>query len=219
LEPASVDLAGIGSVSWGKELRKLTNFSDGYIAGAGDAVLCRLVLDSVQKPNRHLTIDAMSSVVASTANRIRTPLLENLQGAAALFDRTTFVASFANSGRPLICSISSSGDISNRGQSYVAAWPPDVEQATISERLEKFENEAIAADRPDLNRITTSLCALASDMHSRSRTVGGYVDIGITIVDKRVAHMGHVSGRASELAQKPGQELAQLTVHHGSVPF
>ena len=218
LEPLSIYLNQVGEVRWGRQLRKLAAMPNGYASGAGDAVLCRLVLDALQELKDPVEADKIGLVIASKADSIRKPLCEQLPGAATSFDRTTFVTLLAGSDRPELCSISTNGNISNLGQEYVAAWPPDLGANEVHLLMNNLAGLLVPSSPDEAFRNISVLSKLAAEVHARSMTVGGRVEVGMTIVDQGVMHMGYISGVAIEFAAMSPRELSQAMLERRVVP-
>ena len=218
LESFSIYLNKVGEVRWGRQLRKLAAMPNGFASGAGDAVLCRLALDALQELKDPMEVDEIGLVIASIADFIRKPLCEQLQGAATSFDRTMFVTLSAGSDRPVLCSISTNGNISNLGQEYVAAWPPDLEANEVHSLMDNLASLSVPSSLDEAFQNISVLSNLAAEVHARSTTVGRRVEVGMTIVDQGVAHMSYISGVASEFAVMSPRELSQAMLQRRAVP-
>lgn len=218
LEPISIEINQVGMVSWGRRFRKLTAIPNGYASGSGDAVLCRLTLDAFHEFKDPVEADELGLVIASIADRIRTPLCEQLQGTATSFDRTAFIILSARSDRPVLCSISTCGNISNLGQQYVAAWPPGLEADETHSLMCNLGNLLVPTSLDEVFQIVRVLSILAANVQVRSPTVGRHVDMGIIRVNQGMAYMGTISGVASELADMSTKELSRVILEQRTVP-
>jgi hypothetical protein len=125
---------------------------------------------------------------------------------------------FRNTNRPVLCSISTDGNISDLGQEYVAAWPPDLKACEVPAIKDKLASLLVPSSLEDAYRNLGVLSSLAAEAQARSTTVGRHVEVGMTIVVQGVAHMGYISGVASELATMSPKELSQAILERRAVP-